>query len=276
MAFHFKPAEAPATAIRRVYRDCLGEALKRLEKPNHPAAIHAVRKEIKKLRAILWLVRGEIGRGAYRKTNNALREAASHLAVPRDARVMLKVFEKLVGLPGERFGGIAAKLKKNSHREAHQFRKSDLVLRAKKLLRKTEHRIGRLKIKAEGWVAFSPAWTESCELGRAACELARRDPDAENLHEWRKQVKQLWYFFRLLGPAQHPVAEKLKTLGELLGDEHDLYLLQQFVTANGDSREGVALSRLIARRRRELRTAALKLGSQLYLKSTKLGYPRLN
>jgi len=188
MAFQFKPSETPAVAVQRVCRECVGEALERLEKPNHPAAIHAVRKEIKKLRAILWLVRNQIGRGAYRKSNNALREAAGHLAVARDARVMLKAFEKLAGQPPKQFGGIAAKLKKNSHREAQQFRKSDLVARAKKLLRKTNWRIGRLKIKAAGWAALKPGWLEGYKLGRTACELARRNPDPEHLHEWRKRV----------------------------------------------------------------------------------------
>ena len=40
-------------------------------------------------------VRAEIGRGAYRKGMKALAEAADRLAAPRDARVMLKAFEKL-------------------------------------------------------------------------------------------------------------------------------------------------------------------------------------
>jgi len=277
MAYHFKLSEAPAVAVRRVCCECIGEALKRLEKPNHPAAIHTARKEIKKLRAIFNLVRQEIGRGAHRKNNATLREAATHLAVPRDARVMFKAFEKLSGQPAKQFGDMAAKLKRHSQREARQFRKSDLVARAKKLLRKTNRRIGRLKIKATGWTVLEPGWKEGYELGRKACDLARRDPDPEHLHEWRKRVKQLWYYFRLLGPGRHTVMEDLQSLGELLGDEHDLFLLQQFVAVHGRglSWEETALNRLIATRRKELRLAALKLGSRLYTGANEIEYPRL-
>ena len=91
MPFHFKKAESPAKAVRRVCREHIGEALGRLRKPRHPASVHAVRKEIKKLRAIFRLVRGEIGKGDYRQAAKALRNlgmicaAVTSPAMPRIA-----------------------------------------------------------------------------------------------------------------------------------------------------------------------------------------------
>ena len=76
MPFRFKKSESPAKAVRRVCRERVGAALGRLRKPGSPAAVHGVRKEIKKLRALFRLVRAEIGRGVYRRRAKALREAA--------------------------------------------------------------------------------------------------------------------------------------------------------------------------------------------------------
>src|SRR6185295_4124328 len=76
MPFYFKKAEKPGHAIRRVCREHIARALFRLRKSRHPAAIHAVRKEIKKLRAILRLVQGDLHSGDHRKLEKSLRRAA--------------------------------------------------------------------------------------------------------------------------------------------------------------------------------------------------------
>ena len=97
MPFRFKKSESPAKSVRRVCRERIGAARERLREGGRSAAIHDVRREIKKLRAIFRLARDGAGYGNYRKGVKALREAAGYLAAPRDARVMLKAFEKLTG-----------------------------------------------------------------------------------------------------------------------------------------------------------------------------------
>jgi CHAD domain-containing protein len=270
MPFQFKKSESPAKGVQRVCRERIGAALGRLRKSRHPAAVHGVRKEIKKLRAIFRLVRGTIGRGTYRKGAKALREAADRLAATRDARVTLKAFENLAGRPSRRFGGIERLLRKNARREAGRFRKDDSRTRAKRLLRKTDRRVDALKIKAAGWGAIEPGLKESYRRGREARRLARKQPSPENFHDWRKHVKDLWHYFCLLHPAWPAEAraytDELELLGGRLGEEHDLFLLQQFVSEHcaGEANEATALNQLIASRQKALRAAALKLGSRLY------------
>lgn len=270
MAFHFKRTEPPDEAVRRVCRERIGEALKCLRQSRRPAAVHGVRKEIKKLRALFRLVRREIDAGDYRKGTKSLREAARRLAAPRDARVMLKAFEKLAGRHMKRFPGIRAVLEKHARRKAKQFQRDDLVPLAGRLLRRTRRRVEALEIRGTGWAVIEPALRESYRRGRAARERAARNPSPENFHDWRKQVKDLWHYFRLLQPAWpaeiRALTEDLEILGEYLGDDHDLALLQGFVTrhAGGRARETGALDRLIHLRQRRLRAAALRLGSRLY------------
>ena len=270
MPFRFKKSESPAKAVRRVCRERVGAALDRLRKRDSPAAVHGVRKEIKKLRALFRLVRAEIGRGVYRKGEKALREAADSLTAPRDARVMLKVFWKLAGRDTRKFPGIEKALKKNCQRKSRRFRKKDSAAVADRILRKTGRRMGELKIKSGGWSAIEQGLKESYCRGREACRFVRKHPSSENFHEWRKHVKDLWHYFCLLYPAWPTEARAytvdLELLAAHLGEDHDLFLLQQFATDHcaGRAGEAKALCRLIESRQKQLRAAALELGSRLY------------
>jgi len=270
MPFQFKKSESPAKAVRRVCRERIGAALGGLRKGDRPGAVHNVRREIKKLRALFRLVRGEIGRGVYRKGAKALREAADSLTAPRDARVMLKAFKEVAGRDARKFAGIERALRKNCRRETRRFRKKDSAAAAGRILRKTGRRVGDLKIKAAGWAAIEPGLKESYRRGREACRLVRKQPSSENFHDWRKHVKDLWHYFCLLYPAWPAQAraytDELELLGAHLGEDHDLFLLQQFAAEHCAGRAGEveALNQLIKSRQKELRAAALKLGSRLY------------
>jgi CHAD domain-containing protein len=270
MPFHFKKSESPARAVRRVCRERIRFARERLRQCERPGAVHGARKEIKKLRAVLRLVRGEIGPGNYRKVAKALRQAADCLAVPRDALVMFKAFRKLAGRDIGRFAGIEKALHKNWRRATRRFQDDGSVAAASRILRKTNRRIGDLKIKPNGWAAIEPGLRQSYRCCQEFCRLVRGQPSPENFHEWRKHVKDLWHDFCLLSPAwpaeTRAMADELELLGKHLGDDHDLVLLQQFVTEHcaGRAGEAVALNLLIESRRNELRAAALKLGSRLF------------
>jgi CHAD domain-containing protein len=271
MPFHFKKAEPMAKGVRRVCREHIGEVLKRLRKSRHPAAIHGARREIKKLRTIIRLVRGGISWGDYHKTEDALRRAADRLAASRDARVMIEAFEQLAGSAAARqFPNIWKALQKNRRRKARWFRDNDSIAAARKNLQKTDRSWAGLKIKVPGWAAIEPGLRESYRRGRQACAFTRRQPTSEHFHEWRKQVKNFWHQLRLLCPAWPPAArvviDRLELLGELLGKEHDLSLLKQFITAPcaDEAGETAPLSRLIDTGQKKLRAAALKLGARLY------------
>jgi CHAD domain-containing protein len=268
MPFRFKKSESPAEAVRRVTRERIGVARERLRDGGHSAAIHDARREIKKLRAIFRLARGEAGHGKYRKSVKALRAAAGYLAVPRDARVMLKAFEKLTGGDARRFAEIEKVLRRHCRREARRFQKDDFISLADRILRKVDRRVGGLEIKSPGWAAIGPGLKKSYARGREAGALVRRKPLPENFHDWRKHVKDLWYCCQLLRPAWPPemraMTDELELLGGQLGEDHDLFLLNQFVKRHGIGKAAAALERLIESRQIELRAAALELGSRLY------------
>lgn len=272
MPFYFKKSESPSQAAQRLCRKRIDEARGQLEHSERPEAIHGVRKEIKKLRAIFRLVRGEIKQNDYKKNMKALRVAADCLAASRDSRVTLRAFEKLTGR-SQRFAGVEKALQKYCKRASRRFQKHDSAAQAERLLRKTGRRVDKLKIEASGWAALEPGVDQAYSRGQASWEAVRQEPSAENFHEWRRHVKDLWYHLRLLCPnwpaATRDLVENLKFLGDQLGDDHDLDLLKQFLVDQCDEGdpEGAALNKLIAARQKKLRASALKLGAQLYAES---------
>lgn len=99
---------------------------------------------------------------------------------------------------------------------------------------------------------------------------AYRAPSDGRFHKWCKRVKDYWYHCRLLRrcwPASMDsrIAE-LKRRADLLGDDHDLAVLQQTLDSAGDELVGDArrLSCLAAQRQEELRTQARELGHRVY------------
>ncbi|HSY19895.1 MAG TPA: CHAD domain-containing protein [Candidatus Acidoferrales bacterium] len=269
MPFYFKKAEKPGRAMRRVCQEHIRLALFRLRKSRHPAAIHAVRKEIKKLRAILHLMHGQADASTRLKLEKSLRRAARQLAASRDARVIFKAFENLAGRRAKKeYPRLHKLLEKNCHAEGRRFRGDDSAELAKRILQKAGRRIAHIKPDQSGWAAINPGLLESYRQGARAADLAARQPLPDHYHEWRKHVKTLWYQLRCLCPewpaAGRAIIGKLDRLGILLGDDHDLALLRDFATAHPHPGETSKLNRLIVARQKKLRAAARKLGSQLY------------
>jgi CHAD domain-containing protein len=269
MPLRFKKSKSLAKSVRHMCRTHIDKARDCLRAGGRRTDVHGARKEIKKLRAMLRLLRWEIKRADYRRSAKALRKAATRLAPLRDARVILQVFEKLAGRSAPtQFPKIHKALQKNYRRELHRFRNGHSAPMASRMVKKTGRLVRELKIKATGWAAIEPALRQSCQQGREAFERVRANPLPEHFHEWRKHVKDLWYYFRLLPPdglaSTRARTDDLEVLGDRLGEDHDCFMLQQFIAANcpDHAKETGVLNKLIKTRQRQLRGAALKLGSR--------------
>src|SRR5689334_4082029 len=93
-----------AGAARQVARERLEKGstvLAEVRDEDPVAAVHQARKEIKKSRSLLRLVRPALGNRTYRRENRALRDAARTVAHVRDADVMVETVKALQ----ERFAG---------------------------------------------------------------------------------------------------------------------------------------------------------------------------
>jgi len=287
MAFHFKKKESPTKAARRLSRERIGKALDHLQKCDRLETVHSVRKEIKKVRATLGLVREKMDGAAYRKCTKTLRTVAKYLRDPRDAHVRPRTLERLMvhfkdRLPAHPFAGIKTILRQNCLVEVREFMKGESVAVVDRLLRKVNRRAKTLKVKADGWTAIRSGLRESYSRGRKAFAVVREEASPENFHQWRRHVQDLWHQLRLLCPIQldnlRAAAGKMKMLSQYLGDDHDLVMLRQFVIRRCARRfvgEVKLLNELIELRQKELRSAALALGSRFYAEKPSLFCRRL-
>jgi CHAD domain-containing protein len=111
--------------------------------------------------------------------------------------------------------------------------------------------------------------------GRHRYARCKREQGREerDMHDWRKRVKSLYYALDMLGAKQaqggRRITRRANRLGDLLGNEHDLWLLRTYVEDHPeafaeDAAAKAALLELIEQRRRRLRKRALALGGRLY------------
>jgi hypothetical protein len=88
--------EPLADGLRRMAVAQLDLAIELLGGGADERAVHETRKAIKRLRALLRVLRGELGERAYERENAALRGIARSLSQARDTAVMLATLDALI------------------------------------------------------------------------------------------------------------------------------------------------------------------------------------
>jgi CHAD domain-containing protein len=242
-----------AASVKRVAGEQLGTAADGLEDPHDPVeAVHDARKRLKKTRALLRLARPAMRADAFRAYNRELRDQGRALSGARDADVLVETVDALAAHNTRRV--------KRAHFMAVRGR---FVAGAPGEL--PAHRVPALADGVDRWPlggisadTLVEGLTTTYRRGRKA---AAKPATTENLHAWRKRVKDLWYQARLLGNKR--LARDAKALSKLLGSDHDLAVLSAELAA------GDPLQPLIAERRAELQKAARKLGARVYEDSPK-------
>ena len=277
MGYRFKRKESIDDGVRRAGLERIQRALSRLDEVANPLeAVHNVRKDIKKLRALLRLMSDGLPSKVFRREARLLRKAAGLLAGVRDARVKLQTFQKVTEyfqrqLDGRPFPGIHKALEIYCNRQGKLFVESDSTTRVIDLLHKIESHVEDWKIDADEWPAIASGFLATYRRGRREHELVQEKPSAKNFHEWRKRVKDLGYQLRLVRGAWpgmiRPTIDAVTQLGEHLGDDHDAAVLKDDLFGeelSAPAEEVEALAALIDQRQRELRACALILGGRLY------------
>jgi CHAD domain-containing protein len=237
------------------------------------AAVHGVRKDMKKLRTVLRLVRFELGKERYRWENSRFRDAARTLSEARDAEVKLETLEVLAeheeDLPGEAVDAWRKILDRDREAAANFAHDEEALAEARSLIESGLEGIHAWELEGDSWKLIEPAVIRTYRRGRRAMKKARARRRDGDLHEWRKRAKDLWYELRLLscawpGPLE-ATAEEAHRLTVLLGDHHDLAVLREDLRErNLGEAETAALAAAIAHRQEELAAEAFSLGRRLY------------
>lgn len=267
-----------AAGLRRVATERAEKALERLRASGDAAAVHGARKDMKKLRSVLRLLRDELGTKRYKVENARFRDAARALSETRDAEVKLETLDALgereEALPAEAVESWRKILDRDREAATNAARDEPAVAEAISLIEEGLEGIRGWKLDGDSWKLVDDALTRTYRRGRRAMKAVAKRRGEADFHEWRKRAKDLWYELRLFsgawsGPLEATAGEAHK-LTELLGEHHDLAVLREDLRERnlGES-ETAALEMAIARQQETLAAKALPLGRRLYAERPK-------
>ncbi|KFC66091.1 CHAD domain containing protein [Devosia sp. LC5] len=239
--------------------------------------VHGLRRRCKKLRGLVRLIEPQFK--TFAAENRAFRDAADGLAVARDATVMLETFGALVEFDAGR--GQKARLDRALAGQIHQVlrdridggleernRKQLLAAFAGTMLA-AEQRAHDWVIAGRGFARIGDGLEATYRRMRAGMRTAAADLTAETLHDWRKDTKYHWHHLGLFEFCAPDLLSGRKALlddlGELLGDHHNLAVLDEtLAAAPGLARSAVlATQAVIVDRQADLAGQAFALGGQL-------------
>ncbi|HYH42289.1 MAG TPA: CHAD domain-containing protein [Burkholderiales bacterium] len=270
-----------AGEVREALRRQIGDASRTLRDPALPdEAIHHARKELKRARANLRLLRPAIGGRAYARANAALRDSSRPFSAARDARVLVQTIDAL--LEAEQNASRRALLSKmRAQLEQQRLSAREAVhttgegARSADSLDAVWQRVQHWRLSRNKPGALGKGVKRIYRSTRKAYKAAAPDGTPEKLHEWRKQVKYLGAALETLdageGRVPTKLLRKLRGLAECLGLDHDLVVLEETLaklhSRASHARTGIFAQ--IASRRELLHAEAMKNARALFRREPK-------
>ena len=276
MSYRFKLNETVAAGASRVALEQIEIAEARLASREDTAtAIHDARRCLKRLRALLRLIRPALAETIFRREANRLAGIGRLLADARDRHVLQQTLARIDTRFGTLPKSVGVKLTKlmangsgaRSARAGAQERRQ--ALEGLEAARKFFARIGRREI---GFEHLAAGVERSYRRARRTFRAAYENGSDEAFHEWRKTVQQHWRHMQLISRAWPDVlsgrAAEAKELSRLLGDDHDIHVLLTLATDRGKSvlsaDEIDALTAMCRSIQGELRQQAKPRGARLF------------
>lgn len=291
MSYELEIAEPIDVGVRRIANELIDDAIARVEAPDRDRhnAVHEVRKNCKQLRGLLRLIRPRVP-GLYKAENKHFRDAAASLSGIRDAEAALESYDALLkAFDGQvdRRGLAPARRALTLHKQRLSEDVADLDARLDAFgerMHEASKRVADWDLPADdpnhgkrGFGLLEGGLAKTYKRGRKAMSVACEDPSVEIFHEWRKRAKYLRYHLRLLRPVWPRLLKRtrseVKTLGDLLGEDHDLAVLEEVLTValSDDASQGRmdVLKALMRQRSLQIRDQALWLGRRSYAEKPK-------
>lgn len=252
-------------------------------------AVHNSRKSTKRIRALLRLVRPEIGRKVYRFENVAMRDTARLLSGVRGAAVMVESLDQIEMLykpllAEGTFQEARERLIVNRDRvEARAMEDAELVQRVVASLERAHARYSSWPTDPiardvygtgirDRYATIGPGLGTTYRRGRCEMVMAYRSPAPMTFHTWRKRVKYLMHQMEIVTPLWPEVilgmVITLDRMAELLGEDHDLAELLDTLAGRPElcpnPLERSLIRALAEQRRSDVETAARILGRRIY------------
>ena len=281
MPYRFTLAESVPENVRRIATEQIQSAISNLKKKDpkrRDEAIHEARKSIKRLRALLRLVRPDLGR-IFRRENAALRDIGRGLSDLRDSTIVLETFDALSDEPSnsKKLQTVREGLQQEKQAREENIEADKSLRKAAKALAGVAERVSEWPLHTDGFEAIAEGLKTEYRGGRKAMPKAVKKNDPLLFHEWRKRAKCQLYHARLLQDllpdSLKDQQKQLHALESALGDDHNLLILRQHLDSHphvfGGKKSIKECIRLVSEREGELRNQARDLGEKLYARKAK-------
>jgi CHAD domain-containing protein len=273
MNYELRGDETLGDGLRRIVFHQVEDAISasKAKQNGKDSPVHETRKHLKKARAALRLVRGEINRQVWKKEDRCLAKVGQLISEVRDAEVRLQTVRQLREF---------ARGKKRNFQETEEllaFELDSFLEAFSEWPQEAEARLTQMLARIREWPLndldckrLRKNVQKTYKRGRRALKNAATKTSTRNLHTFRKRAKELWYQLRVLRPLGPAVFKELnnelKTIGKYLGQVHDLAFVAQRLSSIGPARKQGhrILNALIDSRTSELKDSAIALGERFY------------
>ncbi|PSR01478.1 MAG: hypothetical protein BRD50_08710 [Bacteroidetes bacterium SW_11_45_7] len=281
MAYSFQQDERIESGFKRIAADQIDRAISSLqEQEKLREGIHDLRKRMKKLRGLLRLARSGIGDDVYQQENDCFRNIARDFSSVRDLTVLhekLQVINQEItndACKSEIEGAIQQLAEQEEQEIASLQEDGSRITNSISALQESRERLMNLSLATDFQDVISNGLKRNYKRGGNAFLVAYETGDDEDIHEWRKRTKYLWYHLRLLKSAWlavlEPLAEEAHRLSTYLGNDHDYTVLAD---AMGNRQMSDKTKDLLAgqinEKREELHQNAYPLGQKIYAEKPK-------
>lgn len=290
MAYYLRKCESLDCAIKRIAFDQTDKAVRAIQEMDDVhKAVHDIRKRCKKLRALMRLVRDDIGNAEYKKRNVFYRDTARRLSGLRDTTTNRKTLENLA-MKYSHLIPVKTMKDLRDWMEIKQVRftikkliEGNVVEKVAWQLEESKAYISELPVADTlSFKVIAPSLRRVYTRGYKAFPKAYETGDTDAFHEFRKRVKYLWYQTRLLKEMWPTIltkrASEIHKLSGWLGDDHDLMVLKALLkdAPFTDNRNHKFINRLIDRESKILRRRSLSLAELIYAEKPKRFIRRMN
>jgi CHAD domain-containing protein len=242
--FRISERESVKETINRILYEQIDGILENCEnkRDDFHKSIHEIRKSIKRIRAVLRLVREEIGYSSYYRENVFYRDINRSTSYLRTLNVLTLSLENIQTdladkLEPERIEPLLVDIRQQREKMLAGMLSSDRVLKDLSVqFMDGRSRIPTLPIHNNKFEARAGGIERMYRQGKAYLNDSIKKTDTHQLHDMRKRMKYLWYQIEILKPVYPGLLKaygsSLESISERLGIYHDLAVLSAYLQEN--------------------------------------------
>jgi CHAD domain-containing protein len=285
MSYQLENNETLSFGLKRIVLELIDKSVFNLAKGNGSfnEDVHDTRKNFKKIRTVVRLIKSDIGEETFKQENIFYRDVGRTLSDLRDSTVLIHTFDKLLKTDELEMANFDFSVFRNFLVEKHKTirtaksKKSAVINSLSTDLLLARSRVFDWPLSGDDFKLIKKNLQSIYEQGRKYMYAVFSEAVKENVHEWRKRVKDLWYSMRILSnlwpEIMTPLVTLLGNLSDALGDANDLFLLKERIISNQskfkDDQHTRELINFIDKRLIDLLRDARSIGRKIYSEDSK-------